>query len=480
MRASWWIASVLSIALGACGPADTRLSPGESPDAAPDAAPDGGPDAEVSRDPPDAAPDAPPEISPSLDPTIGFLGRELDVAVTADLSAGPPALDFGAGVEVVSLAVNGNVATAHLRIARDAAIGAHDVGITSAGRVVTLPQAFRVSPGLAVTTHGPLTQGSLLGVDLESLDPAENLGINPFGIGAELPRVPSFQGSFGETLVLIPPGLPPGPRQVEWLAAFQDRPPPLSAPDALVIAAREPEPLAPGSYTLPPIERFGTRLFRVHAPAGSVVSLLVQATGIDEPTMWVFGGSGRAADRLRVDATEIAFGQPLPSVWNEVPVLGDEDFYVVVHGHPRVLETRSDLGLVLRIQPAHVLEQDAAAHTTMETAQLAPECVEGCVLHGALPPHSVQVYAVPARGAFGWFLAGLRAGSDKVVFAGGPRLPDPRFIISQQPLARARAYDDPFFNTPFYLSVRNQDDVPHEYSVPVRWQHTEADQRPSL
>jgi hypothetical protein len=476
------LASLLVLALAACGgapgadddalPAPDAAPPG-SPDAspAPDAVPDGAPEAV-----PDATPDATPAEPTTLAPAHGFLGAELDVAITGDFAAAAPALvDFGPGVAVSSLAVSdGHVATVHLRIAPAATLGAHDVHVGLAnGAERVLPAAFDVEAGLVVATQGPRTQGSLVELDLESVDPAIALGIAPFGVSAELPRVPDYPNLFDRTVVLIPPGLPAGPYQLGWFAPFASGVP-YSAPDALLVEPFDPPLFAPGKITFPTLAENESHVYRVHAAEASV--LTVQAFGLSQPALWIFDGAGRAGDRLRVDTTQLVPG--VPRVWDEIPTAG-EDLFVVVHAS-RYEATHFATTLRLDVRPAAItLQDDAAAHTTAATAQPTTGCLEGCVLRGVIAPGATQVYVVPPTGAAGAFLMGLRAGSADVLVRSGKNVPGDDLLRASQRLARPIATVDRFFFvSPQYLTVTNSGTAPQPYALSLRWQPLAAGEDP--
>ncbi len=173
-------------------------------------------------------------------PNKGLLAREVDVVLTVNdtkLDSGTT-LDFGKGITATDITVTSPTAlTAHLKIESDAALGKHDVKITSGSDVLTATGAFTVRPAIEVKVDGVAKQGGLVKVTLTNNDTIpfdqdfalDDLGEGVVAVGG------GAEGMAGEFNLLISPKATTGKVKIvgangSGLAYYAD-------PDVLEVAA---------------------------------------------------------------------------------------------------------------------------------------------------------------------------------------------------------------------------------------------------
>jgi len=196
-----------------------------------------------------------------ITPRIGLLGRELDIRITFDGPAVPTgaSLDLGDGVTVDKLTQDGNALVAHVTVPEAAKVGPRDVTVKAGGiDSIVAKKGFVVAAALdLIVSSGAAEQGGLVKLDLSNHDKTwfddQNFVLLPVSSQSDgtLVQIASsgFTGTDGSVILLGDPLAKTGPLGFMGLNDPSDPSTPtfVSAPDAVTVAARTPEPLTIGT-----------------------------------------------------------------------------------------------------------------------------------------------------------------------------------------------------------------------------------------
>lgn len=343
--------------------------------------------------------------TPSLvSPSQGILDREVEVEIggsgTKFTDNDKP--DFGAGITVTeSHAASATLLVAKIKIAKDAALGKHDVKIGS----ITATGAFSVIPAIDVKVEGgavAVDQGGILQFDIvnndtKAFDPnafkLEAAGVIDVGSSASSP-----QAATG--FVLAAPLATPAKSQVVVSNVDAKGNPRLSFasdPQALTVNARAPQALTMGTSKT---ETFSgdlkTNLYKITPAAGaSILDFRMEVTddkSATQPYIFLFGGAAKAdTDQLLIAGPPSSLFGPEPPPYDIHAVLpvaaGGTDVYAIF------VDLGKKAGNTMKLTPTSTPATKTAEAATAHAAD-APQAITP-----ALPASDGQIVDAELKAA---------------------------------------------------------------------------------
>lgn len=327
-------------------------------------------------------------------PSKGVAGRELDVVLSAQrVGQDGLTVDFGDPLVTVSdvKVVGDGTLTAHLAIDPKAALGKHDVTITSSSGKVVGTGAFTVATGMDVSVvGGAAEQGGIFRARFVNNDPSNAFDTGVTGDGFFTPLEPNFVVQGTGVSLLSTDFMSITEAQITFLAdplatgavAFAGANAPggakptltFSAPgDAVKIAPRAPTVLAAGTPASGVLGKsFETKLYKMNvAAAVGIASVDVVGTGGKiVPSTYVIGSKGKLSDLFTGGASEgpkttQTFSFPVTTTANA------GDYYFIVLDGALKGGAAADYGFDVRpsVTAATLIDEQAGAHSTTGAAQ---------------------------------------------------------------------------------------------------------------
>lgn len=327
-------------------------------------------------------------------PSKGVAGRELDVVLSAQrVGQEGLAVDFGDPLVTVSdvKVLGDGTLAAHLAIDPKAALGKHDVTITSSSGKVVGTGAFTVATGMDVSVvGGAAEQGGIFRARFVNNDPSNAFDTGVTGDGFFTPLEPNFVVQGAGVSLLSTDFLSVTEAQITFLAdplaagavGFTGANAPggakpnltFSAPtDAVKIAPRTPTALAAGSPVSAVLGKaFDTKLYKMNVPAAvSIVSVDLVGTGSKlVPSMYVIGSKGKLSDLFTGGAadgpkTAQSISFPVTTTANA------GDYYFIVLDGALKGGGAADYGFDVKptVTAATLVDEQAGAHSTTGAAQ---------------------------------------------------------------------------------------------------------------